>query len=90
MDNGQGFFPDFIIGIHERLTEDNGLLADPKEAYSRTKEVPKLAAEHAAYGKVLILTKDNERRRWEIATWDAKGEKPVIAGVFKIADAAGY
>ncbi len=90
MDNGQGFFPDFIVGIRERPTEDHGLLTDPKEAYSRTKEVPKLAAEHAAYGKVLILTKENERERWEIATWDATGEKPVIAGPFRIADAANY
>jgi hypothetical protein len=90
MDNGQGFFPDFIVGIRERATEDSGLLADPKEAYSRTKELPKLAAEHAAYGKVLILTKENERERWEIATWDAEGEKPVIAGPFRLTDAAQY
>ncbi|MGH7214209.1 MAG: DEAD/DEAH box helicase, partial [Tepidisphaeraceae bacterium] len=27
MDNGQGFFPDFIVGIRERPTEDHGLLA---------------------------------------------------------------
>lgn len=90
MDNGRGFFPDFIVGVKERATEDNGLLTDPKEAYSRTKELPKLAAEHAAYGKVLILTKENERERWEIATWDSSGEKPVIAGPFRIADAANY
>lgn len=90
MDNGDGFYPDFIIGISKRATEDNGLLADPKEGYMRTKEVPKLAAEHAAYGKVLILTKDNATKRWEIATWDDVGEKPVIAGPFRVMDAAGY
>ena len=90
MDNGQGFFPDFIVGIRERPTDDHGLLTDPKEAYSRTKELPKLAAEHAAYGKVLILTKENERERWEIASWDADGERPIITGPFRIADAASY
>jgi type III restriction enzyme len=90
MDNGQPFYPDFIVGIRERPTEDNGLLADPKEAYSRTKELPKLAAEHEAYGKVLILTKENEKERWEIATWDEKGEKPVIAGAFRLSEAKGY
>lgn len=82
MENGQGFFPDFIIGIKERPTENNGLLADPKEAYTRTKELPKLAADHAAYGKVLILTKDNDQKRWEIATWDPEREKARIAGHF--------
>lgn len=90
MENGQGFFPDFIIGIRKRPTEDNGLLADPKEAYSRTKEIPKLAAEHAAYGKALILTKENDRGRWEIMDWDAAGEKPRNAGPFRIADAPRY
>lgn len=90
MDNGQGFFPDFVVGIRGRPTEDNGLLTDPKEAYSRTKELPKLAAAHAAYGKVLILTKENDRGRWEIATWDAAGEKPTIAGPFRTAEAANY
>ncbi len=90
MDNGQGFYPDFIVGIRERDTEDHGLLTDPKEAYTRTKELPKLAAAHAAYGKVLILTKDNATKRWEIASWDDTGEKPVIAGPFRVMDAVGY
>lgn len=90
MENGQGFFPDFIVGIRERPTEDNGLLADPKEAYARTKELPKLAAEHEAYGRVLILTKENEMGRWEIAAWDDAGEKAIRAGRFLIANAAGY
>lgn len=90
MENGQGFFPDFILGIRQRPTEDQGLLADPKEAYTRTKELPKLAAEHAAYGKVLILTKENEMGRWEIATWDAAGEKAIRAGRFLITEAVGY
>ena len=90
MDNGQGFFPDFIIGVNGRATDDNGLLADPKEAYSRTKELPKLAADHGSYGKVLILTKDNDQKRWEIATWDEAGEKPIISGPFRISEAPHY
>ena len=90
MENGQGFFPDFIIGIRQRPTEDHGLLADPKEAYTRTKELPKLAAEHEAYGKALILTKENEKQTWEIATWDVTGERPIIAGPFRISEAANY
>ena len=90
MDNGQGFFPDFIVGIKNRPTEDNGLLTDPKEAYPRRKEIPKLAAEHQAYGRVLILTKDNEKQRWEIAGWDANLEKTKIDGPFLIREAAHY
>jgi type III restriction enzyme len=37
MENGQNFYPDFIIGVRDRAREDNGLLADTKEALrSRT------------------------------------------------------
>jgi len=90
MENGQNFYPDFIIGIRDRATEDNGLLADPKEAYQRTSEVPKLNAEHRAYGRVLILTKGNPKKVWEIAKWDSLYDKPSVEGRFLIREAKGY
>ncbi len=68
MENGQNFYPDFIVGIRDRAREDNGLLADTKEAYQRTSELPKLVAEHRTYGRVLILTKGNPKKVWEIAS----------------------
>lgn len=90
MENGQNFYPDFIIGIRDRPTEDHGLLVDPKEVYQRTSEVPKLVAEHPVYGRVLILTKSNQQKIWEIARWDTLYDKPAIEGRFLIREASGY
>ena len=90
MDNGQNFYPDFIIGICNRPSEDNGLLADTKEAYQRDKEIPKLIAAHRAYGRVLILTKRGTSKRWEIAKWDTLHDKPTIEGQFLIREAHQY
>ena len=87
MENGQNFYPDFIIGIRDRAREDNGLLADTKEAYQRTSEIPKLLAEHRTYGRVLILTKGNPKKVWEIAKWDTLYDKPAIEGRFLISEA---
>jgi type III restriction enzyme len=90
MENGQNFYPDFIIGVRDRAREDNGLLADTKEAYQRTSELPKLVAEHRTYGRVLILTKGNPKKVWEIAKWDTVYDKPAIEGRFLIREASGY
>ena len=61
LESGRGFYPDFIVGIRDRAQEDGGLLADTKYAYETTREIPKLLAEHACMGRVLILTKNNAR-----------------------------
>jgi len=90
MENGQNFYPDFIIGIRERATEDCGLLSDTKEAYQPTSELPKLVAEHRTYGRVLILTKGNPKKIWEIAKWDTLYDKPAIEGRFLIKEANRY
>ena len=88
LESGRSFFPDFIVGIRERRREDGGLLTDTKYAYETARELPKLLAENAAYGRVLILTK-NAAQKWAIAELDSHG-KPRIAGPFRIADAARY
>ncbi|MFY8202165.1 MAG: hypothetical protein ACOVLE_15930 [Pirellula staleyi] len=90
MENGQNFYPDFIVGIRDRAREDNGLLADTKEAYQRTSELPKLGADHRTYGRVLILTKGNPKNVWEIAKWDTLYDKPAIDGRFLIREAREY
>lgn len=87
MENGQNFYPDFIIGIRDRVRDDNGLLVDTKEAYQRTSEIPKLLAQHRAYGRVLILTKIHPKTFWQIAKWDTDYDKPVIEGPFLISEA---
>jgi superfamily II DNA or RNA helicase len=88
MPNGKGFYPDFVIGIEGRKTEDSALLADPKERFETSQEAPKVLAEHRSYGRVLIVAKDGVR--WMTIGYDEKARKPVPAHEFRLADAAGF
>lgn len=88
MPNGRGFYPDFIIGIEGRKTESGALLADPKERFETTKEVPKALAEHQTYGRVMILAKDGTR--WMTVGYDEKAKKTILAKEFRISDAAKF
>jgi hypothetical protein len=87
--DGRGFYPDFIVGIQNRKTEDNGLLADTKYAFEVSKELPKILASHASYGHALILSK-NINQQWTIVKFDEKANKAVLDRPFRIADAATY
>jgi type III restriction enzyme len=89
LDNGRGFFPDFIIGIEGRKTEDGGLLADPKFAFEISQEESKSYAEHPAYGRVLILSRQGGGQ-WMTVRYDDKREKAIFEGEFRLADAAGH
>ena len=88
MPDGRGFYPDFVIGIEGRKTEEGALLADPKLNYQRDDEAPKVLAEHRSYGRVMILFLDGVR--WMTVGYDEKAKKPVIAREFRLADAAGF
>lgn len=89
MPDGRGFYPDFIIGIEGRKTEDHALLADPKLNFAREDEAPKVLAEHRAYGRVLILARDGASR-WMAVEYDEKRRTPFAAREFRLADAAGF
>ena len=84
MSNGKGFYPDFIVGIEGRKTEDGALLADPKERFETSSEAPKVQAEHQVYGRVMILAKDGVR--WRTVGYDNKAKKPVLADEFRLPD----
>ena len=88
MTNGKGFYPDFIIGIEGRETEDGALLADPKERYETSQEAPKVLAEHRIYGRVLILAK--EAGRWMTVGYDEKAKKPVFSREFRLPDTPAF
>jgi len=88
MPDGRGFYPDFVIGIEGRKTEDGGLLADPKLNFQRDDEAPKVLAEHRSYGRVMILSLDGVR--WMTVGYDAKAQKPIIAKEFRLTDAIGF
>ena len=89
LDSGKGFFPDFVIGIEGRNTEDGGLLADPKFAFEITEQQPKTYAEHPIYGRVLILSLQGGAQ-WMTVRYDDRRQKAILDGEFRIADAAGY
>ena len=88
MPDGRGFYPDFVIGIEGRKTEDGALLADPKLNFQRDDEAPKVLAEHRIYGRVLILYLDGVR--WMTVGYDQKAKKPILVREFHLADAAGF
>jgi hypothetical protein len=89
LESGRGFFPDFIVGVNERPREDGGLLTDTKYAYETARELPKLLAEHTAYGRVVIVTRDSSQR-WVIAERNPLNGAARTAGPFRISDAAQY
>ncbi len=87
--DGRGFFPDFIVGIKDRPKEDGVLLTDTKYAFELHKEIPKILAEHAAYGRVLLLHR-TEDTQWAVVQFDSTSGRATLGNSFRIADAAGY
>ena len=88
LDDGRGFYPDFIIGVSGRKKELGALLADPKLMFEMADELPKTHAEHTTYGRVLILTKQGPQ--WLTVRYDDKERRAVPGREFMLADAAGY
>jgi superfamily II DNA or RNA helicase len=89
LDGGENFFPDFVIGVEGRKTEDGGLLADPKYFFEITQEQPKTYAEHPAYGRVLVLSLQGGAQ-WMTVRYDERQRKAVLDQEFRLSDAAGY
>ncbi|MDR1190399.1 MAG: DEAD/DEAH box helicase family protein [Verrucomicrobiales bacterium] len=87
--DGKGFFPDFIIGINGRRTEDKILLVDTKRDFTDKNEAPKVLAEHRVYGRAMILYL-NDDTHWFTVTWDSKINRPVAEQEFRLADMAGF
>jgi hypothetical protein len=89
LDNGKSFFPDFVIGVKDRPTEDGALLADPKYAFETTEAKPKTYATHPTYGRVLILSLQGGVH-WMTVRYDATADKAILDRPFQISDTPGY
>jgi superfamily II DNA or RNA helicase len=89
MPDGRGFYPDFIIGIHNRPNAHHALLVDPKLNFAREDEAPKTLAIHQTYGRVMILSYANDAR-WKVVTWNEARNCPVAEREFRLVDAAGW
>ena len=87
--DGRGFFPDFVVGINGRKTEENALLADPKWGFDRMEEAPKAGVRHPAYGTVLVLYREHDAR-WLTVRYDAELERARTDREFLLSDAAGF
>jgi len=87
--DGRGFFPDFVVGINGRKTEDGALLADPKWGFDRTEEAPKAGARHPVYGSVLVLYRERDAR-WLTVRYDAKHDRACTDREFFLSDAVGF
>jgi hypothetical protein len=91
LENGHQFYPDFVIGVRDRPTEDHAMLADPKERFEVSSEVPKIIARHEAYGRAVIIAKKANVDRWMVAAVERDNPKHAfLAMPFQIMDAAGY
>ena len=90
LESGRGFFPDFTTGINQRPTLDGGLLADTKYAYETRRELPKILATHASYGRVLILSKESANGRWRMAKFDPATGHASLGPPFQLLAAKGY
>ena len=87
--DGRGFYPDFIVGIEGRKTDDGVLLAEPKLAFERSDEIPKSHAEHKAYGRVLVLHLQGGTQ-WMTVRYDEAMKKPVLGVEFRLTDTPAY
>ena len=87
--DGRGFYPDFIVGIEGRKTEDSVLLAEPKLSFERSEEIPKTHADHKAYGRVLVLHLQGGTQ-WMTVRYDEAMKKPVLGVEFRLSDARAY
>jgi len=89
LSDGRGFYPDFVIGIKDRPKDNGILLSDTKHAFELRKELPKILAEHASYGKVLILNRIGEHQ-WGVVRFDEPTGRAMVGNQFRFVDAAGY
>ncbi len=71
---GANFFPDFLIGVDGRKTEDKVLLADPKYMFDTASESLKITAQHPIYGRAMIVTKVGHAT-WHTVSWNEPQSK---------------
>lgn len=88
LEDGRGFFPDFVIGVANPPEEEGVLLADPKYGFELSQEHAKAQAWHPIYGQVLILHREGEAR-WMTVRYDTSQHRPVLDREFRLVDARG-
>lgn len=82
------FYPDFIVGVKGRHTENNILLIEIKESINREDSIYKARAEHKNYKRVMTLTKKDDG--WYIVINDKTGEHNIIDRPYRIDSMLGW
>lgn len=86
--DGRAFYPDFIIGVNGRGTQDGVLLVDTKYAFELGQEFPKLLAQHPTYGRTMIIHRAGNGP-WHIVTVNDQ-DRPKLGKELRVADMLGF
>jgi hypothetical protein len=89
--NGERYFPDFIVGVNQRLHGGGVLLVETKGGHilNSDKTQDKSKAEHKHYGKPLMLAQHADGRFW-IMRYIAANDKIEPDQVFRIENMGQY
>lgn len=86
--DGRAFYPDFIIGVAGRKTQDGVLLADTKFGFEIGQEFPKLLAEHPGYGRTMIIHR-GATGVWHMTKVDTEG-RPKLGDELQMYNMAAF
>ncbi len=70
LSSGEGFYPDFVIGVADRQSRDGIILVDTKGKINEDKAVLEAASEHPEYGKAMLTFWQNETT-WKVVEYKA-------------------
>lgn len=70
---GQGFYPDFVVGIAERTEGDGIALSEVKGAHLQQYDKEKAGARHTTYGRVFMVGKTGTESAFRL--WRLVGER---------------
>jgi hypothetical protein len=89
--DGDRYFPDFIVGVTNRLHGDGIVLVETKGSHilNSDETLDKLNAEHKQYGKPLLLTKQEDGRFW-IMRYVKSADKAEPDQVFRVENMGQY
>ncbi len=83
------FWPDFIVGIKDRQSENRIILVEIKGNYQSKDSVIKARANHKDYGRALMLHWKDEKE-WYTVVNDEDGSKNELDQIFRIGIMKGY
>jgi type III restriction enzyme len=82
--SGRFFYPDFLIGIAGRKKLDNVALAEVKERIESEDSIEKTRVEHKDYGSALMVTWDDDKKRWYIVDYNPAIERNTLVKQFDV------